>query len=290
MSAPHRVPAPTLAPALRALPRHAVSRLLGQLGRLRLPAPLLQGFLAWYAHRYGADPSEAPAPLGAYRSFLEFFTRPLRPGLRPLPADPETIASPADGRVVAAGVVAHGALVQVKGVTYPLPALLGSPEDARTFEGGTYLTVYLAPGDYHRFHWPLAATLHTVRHLPGDLWPVNAAAVASVPRLFAANERLVLLGQARRGGPVAFVPVGALNVGSIRLTALPRLRTNRAVLGPRAWRGLALAGERGDELGWFEFGSAFVLLLAPSAGRLEALEPGARLRMGQGVGRLGRGG
>ena len=37
------------------------------------------------------------------------------------------------------------------------------------------------------------------------------------------------------GGAFAFVPVGALNVGSIRLTALPRLRTNRSVLGARAY-------------------------------------------------------
>lgn len=279
--------APRLSPVLGALPRRAVSRLLGQLGRLRVPTPALQAFLRWYASRYGADLAQAARPLSDYRTFVEFFTRALAPGQRPPPEQAWALASPADGRVVATGTVERGSLLQVKGVPYALADLLGSADDAARFEGGSFLTVYLAPGDYHRFHWPLAATVHTVRHLPGDLWPVNARAVGSVPRLFARNERVVLLGRAENGGDIAFVPVGALNVGSIRLTGLPALRTNRSVLGPRRWSRLTLAGRRGDELGWFEFGSSFVLLLARDAGQVAPLPPGAPLRVGSVVGRVG---
>lgn len=278
--------APRLSPVLRALPRRMVSRLLGQVGRLHLPGPLLQAFLGWYARTYGADLSQAERPLAAYRTFADFFTRRLAPGARLQPDDPLAVTSPADGRVVEAGTVEHGQLLQAKGAPYALADLLGSVEHAARYAGGSFLTVYLAPGDYHRFHWPLTGRLTSVRHLPGDLWPVNATAVASVPRLFVRNERVALEGRTPAGGAFACVPVGALNVGSIRLGALPRLRTNRSVAGPFPAQPVDLPGARGDELGWFEFGSSLVLLLAADAGRFDALPPGTVLRVGQPVGRL----
>lgn len=279
---------PRLSPLLHLLPRRAVSRLLGQLGRARVPGPLLRAFLGWYARAYGADLRQAERPLEAYRTFLDFFTRRLTPDARPLPADPAAVASPADGRVVQAGPVERGRLLQAKGAAYPLAELLGGAAEAEALAGGTFLTVYLAPGDYHRFHWPLDGRLTGVRHLPGDLWPVNDRAVASVPRLFVRNERVALTGRTAAGAPFAVVPVGALNVGSIRLTALPRLRTNRCVAGASPAAALDLPGRRGEELGWFEFGSSIVLLLGAEAGRLDPLAPGTPLRMGQPVGRLAR--
>lgn len=275
-----------LSPLLRALPRRLVSRLLGGLGRLHVPAPLLQGVLRAYCRRYGAALEEAERPLPAYRTFLDFFTRRLAPGLRPPPPDPRAVASPADARVVAAGTIEAGALLQAKGVPYSLADLLGDATDAAGFEGGSFLTLYLAPGDYHRFHWPWDGSADTLRHLPGDLWPVNARGLASVRGLFARNERVALLGTTGRGGRFAFVAVGALNVGSIRLTGFPPLRTNRCVLGAKPGLRVDVRGARGEELGWFEFGSALVLLLAPDAGRLDALDPGTRVLVGRPVGLL----
>jgi phosphatidylserine decarboxylase len=271
---------------LRGLPRRAVSRLLGQLGALEVPRPLLVPVLRWYARRFGVDLSELDRPLAEYPSFLDFFTRRLPAGARPMPPDPLAVASPADGRVVEAGEVVAGTLVQAKGVPYDLADLLGGPAEAAPFDGGSFLTAYLAPGDYHRFHWPWSGRVHTVRHLPGDLWPVNAGGLAAVRGLFARNERVVLLGETDRGGSFAIAPVGALNVGSIRLTSFPGLRTNRSVLRARRWPGLHLRGVRGAELGWFEFGSAMVLLLSAGAGRLEPLASGTRLHVGRAIGTL----
>jgi phosphatidylserine decarboxylase len=289
------VTAPALPSVLRALPRRAVSRLLGQLGRLRVPRPLLTPVLGWYARRFGVDLAELDRPLADYRTFLEFFTRRLPPGARSWPSDPRAVTSPADGKVVRAGDVLPETTFAPKGAPYPLDHLLGAPGAGDLFLGGTYLTAYLAPGDYHRFHWPWNGRALAVRHLPGDLWPVHPGAVASVPRLFARNERVVVRGATEGGGAFAIVPVGALNVGSIRLTAFPRLRTNRSVLGARSYpvrdvRGPQVGGpgegQRGAELGWFEFGSAIVLLLARDAGRLEPLAPGTPLRVGQPIGTL----
>lgn len=274
----------TLPALLRGLPRRAVSRALGRLGQVEVPPALLAPILRLYARRYGARTGEADVPAGGWRSFNAFFTRRLLPGVRPLDPDPHAIVSPADARVVTCGRVERGAMLQAKGVPYALADLVGSEEDARGLEGGAYVVLYLAPGDYHRFHWPLDGRFRLLRHLPGDLWPVNASAVGSVPRLFVRNERVALLGEADGGGAFAFVAIGALNVGSIRLCFHP-LRTNRG--GPSRPRALALPdvrGRRGDELGRFEFGSSIAVVLAPGTGALTPLEPGRRVHVGQRIG------
>lgn len=273
---------------VRALPRRALSRLMGRLGRVQPPAWIMQQILKRYAKHYRVALDEMVQPLTSYRSFLEFFTRPLKDGARPLASEPTSIVSPADGAVQWAGAIESGQLIQVKGHTYTVADLLGSAHGAQQFLDGTALVAYLSPGDYHRYHWPFDAQVTELRHLPGDLWPVNQRAVRSVPGLFVRNERVVLQGTLPTGGSFAYVPVGALNVGSIRLTDVD-LRTNlrssrmQSVTVPEEWR-----AARGAECGWFEFGSSIVLLLSRDAGRLEAFPPGSRLRVGERIGALSR--
>ena len=272
---------------VRLLPRKMVSRALGFLAELPVPRALLVPVLKAYSRGFGVDLSEAARPLSAYASFNDFFTRELRAGVRPLDADPRAILSPVDARVYASGTVEAGSVLRVKGVPYRVAELLGSEADAAPFEGGSFVTTYLSPKDYHRIHWPFDGRVDLVRHLPGDLWPVNDGAVAGVPRLFARNERVAILGRTAGSRPFAMVPVGALNVGSIRL-AFHRLRTNRG--GASVPRELRLAGPvmamRGVEAARFAFGSAVVLLVAKDAGRLDAPPVDAVLRLGARLGTL----
>jgi phosphatidylserine decarboxylase len=81
--------------------------------------------------------------------------------------------------------------------------------------------------------------------------------------------------------------VGALNVGSVRLSFCG-LRTNRNAPARPCASAFSppLAVARGDELGWFELGSAVVLVCSPAAGRLDALERGSDVRVGRRVGTL----
>ena len=273
---------------VRFMPRRLVSRVLGWFGRQPWPAFMLQPFLRWYVERYGAKVEESTKPLESYRTFLEFFTRPLQDGARPQPEDPLAIMSPSDGKVSNCGVVEAGQLLQIKNVWYDLGELLGAPAAAADLDGGTYMTIYLAPGDYHRFHWPFDGVIRTVRHIPGDLWPVNERSVDSVPDLFAVNERVALLGEMANGVPFAFVPVGALNVGSIKL-AFHDLQTNR--LGKKAAPLLdhaSFEGRRGDELGHFEFGSTVVLVMGKQEdGGLTCWPTRTRFQMGDPIGRVG---
>ena len=272
---------------VEALPRKAVSRALGFLSELPMPRLLLEPVLRAYSKGFGVDLSEAGRPLSAYASFNDFFTRELRPGLRPIAADPDTVVAPVDGRVYMSGPVENGTILQVKGVPYRVADLLGSVADAAPFEGGSFVTAYLSPKDYHRIHWPLDGAIDLIRHLPGDLWPVNDTALARVPGLFARNERVAILGATRAGHPFALVPVGALNVGSIRLAFHP-LRTNRGRTAvPHAIRfDPPIAAVRGAEAARFAFGSAVVLLLSKEAGHLDQPASGTVVRLGVPIGRI----
>ena len=279
-------PSPVERPPLlyRLLPRRLLSRIVGYLTRIPL-GPLLAPFLWLYGKGFGVDRSEMRRPLWRYVSFADFFGRELKEGLRPPDPDPRRLLSVADGAVQRCGEIRDGTLVQVKGLSYSVAELVGDADWAQQFEGGTYQVVYLAPGDYHRYHWPVAGRAHTVQHIPGELWPVNAKAVATVPSLFAVNERVVVRAETRAGAPFAFVPVGALNVGSIHIDGV-KLRTNRWRRTAQPVQTVDLPFERGDQAGRFLMGSSIVLLFAESAGRLDELAPGTPLRVGWPIGEV----
>src|SRR5512138_1533771 len=97
--------------ALRLVPKNALSRLAGALTRWRAPAPVRLAAMRAFAARYGIDLSECP-DLDCYRSFGEFFARPLHPGLRPIAPGEGVAISPVDGVVSEHGVATAGKLVQ----------------------------------------------------------------------------------------------------------------------------------------------------------------------------------
>lgn len=270
---------------LRVLPKHLLSQLAGLLASVPVPTPLRPALYRGYAALFGARLDEVELPLTAYRTLNAFFTRALRPGVRPVASGP-VLVSPVDAAVGAAGRIDSDTLVQAKGRTYSAAALLADPQWAQTFDGGTFATLYLAPKDYHRIHMPADGTVTQATYVPGALWPVNRAAVAHVHSLFAVNERLVLRVSLPNGGQLAVVPVGATMVGMTRLV-MDDLHTNarRRQVDTRTYTpGHAL--EAGQQLAHFEFGSTVVLLCCPQAGMLETLEVGTSVKMGQKIGAL----
>jgi len=234
------------------------------------------------------DLSEAaePDPF-AYPTFNAFFTRALRPGLRPLEGGERDVASPVDGTLSQLGVVRDGRLLQAKGMHYTAGALLADEAAARRYEGGGFACIYLAPYDYHRIHMPLAGRLTATRYVPGQLFSVNAATARTVTGLYARNERVVCEFDTALG-PLAVVLVGALFVGSIETVFAgevnpPPARGGR-VRTLEAGRGTVF--ERGAELGRFNMGSTVVLLVGHDGLRFnERLGPGRTLRLGQALAR-----
>ncbi|MCM3878258.1 MAG: archaetidylserine decarboxylase [Thermoanaerobaculia bacterium] len=248
---------------LRLYPQKAGSLAVGALARLPLPVGLRRPLVGRFAAAVGANLGEAEKEPGAYVSLLDFFTRRLKPGLRPqAPAVAGGINSPVDGVVIAEGRVEEGTLIQAKGLPYRLSELLDEDPLAVQLGGARYLTLYLAPKDYHRIHVPLSGTCVAVGRVEGELWPVNAASTAATPRLYVRNRRVYWIARGAReaeGLVVAAVMVAATNVGGVVVD--PRWLAGRAL--PRRGR-LEVADlpcAPGDDLGAFELGSTVVLLV-----------------------------
>ena len=271
------------------LPQHGLSRLVHALARVRqrdIKNLLIRAFVRGFKPDMSA--ARQPDPL-AYDTFNAFFTRELAAGARPQPQDPLAVSSPVDGTISQIGYLQGDTLVQAKGRTFSLAALLGSDAAAAApFAGGAFATLYLAPYDYHRIHMPRAAALRAARHVPGRLFSVNAVTAAAVANLFARNERVVCTFD-EAGHPFVTVLVGALFVGSISTVwhgeiTPPTRRAPRelpAIEASRARR------ERGELLGWFNMGSTVVLVFPP--GRVQwhsGLAAGVPVRVGQELGRV----
>jgi len=258
-----------------------LSRATGWLSDRRLPSGILATLIRGYARLYGVDLSEAAVPVEAHRTFNEFFTRRLRAGARPVDGATGTVVSPSDSRLSQIGAVpADGRLEQVKGRTYGLDALLGSPGAGEPFRRGLHATLYLSPAMYHRVHSPVAGRVVGWRYVPGRLFPVNGPAVRSVPGLFARNERVVVFIEAEDHGPVAAVLVGAANVGRITL-AFTDLVTNTGGPPVHVEPSTPIPLARGDELGVFNLGSTVVLLVADPDLVPAGPPPGALVRAGE---------
>jgi len=351
--------------------------------------------------------------LHKFPNLAAFFYRTLKPGVRPLDANPNALLSPCDGRVLQFGQIEGGDIEQVKGMTYSLDALLGRhtpPPSISDKDGGTqatpaerelsgdeelvksdeefarmngisyslpgllsgpgksksheapadqsvkpspvsvsevradlalaekpwysvvsadtksalyYAVIYLAPGDYHRFHSPANWVVERRRHFAGELYSVSPYLQRTLPGLFTLNERVVLLGR-WRWGFFSFVPVGATNVGSIIVNFDRELRTNSlttdtaadraaedAVRRGEPYSGFAEATyeaasavlnghalRRGEEMGGFQLGSTIVLVFEAPASKADAgpagekqhsgwrwnVEKGQRVNMGQALG------
>jgi phosphatidylserine decarboxylase len=257
---------------LSVVPRSAVSRAMGVFGRSKLPRFLLRPLLSIYCRIYGVNLGEAARALPEYDSFVDFFTRELRDGLRPLADAP--LISPADGAVASFGRVVDGTFPGADGLDARMADLLGGDGD-----GGSFIVIYLSPKDYHRVHSPVAGALKRWRYLPGKFWPVFPASTRAFRDLFATNERLAVEIETA-AGPLWLVFVAAFGVGRIATTFCEPVSNAGFPKSDGVAEGSVSAG---DELGRFELGST-VVIVAP--GEVDwCVEPGQPIKLGEALAR-----
>ena len=245
------------------MPKHFISRMVGKLAAAKAGG-LTTALIKLFIKQYKIDMSEAKYPDPAhYKTFNEFFTRPLKEGIRPLAEESDIIAHPVDGAISQLGDVVDGQIIQAKGHDYSLQALLGGKEeDTAPFLGGKFATIYLAPKDYHRIHMPVDGTLSKMIYVPGDLFSVNPLTAQNVPNLFARNERVVAIFETEIG-PLAMVLVGATIVASIE-TIWAGTVTPPAGKDVFSWNyptkgDNAITLKKGEEMGRFKLGSTVIL-------------------------------
>jgi phosphatidylserine decarboxylase len=271
------------------VPHHLLSRLVGRVANSTKPW-IKNTFITRFAKRYGVDMREAvQEDPTAYPTFNAFFTRALKDGVRPINVRADAIVSPADGLVSAAGNITEDCVIQAKGKSFSLTALLGGSEDtARPFRNGAFATVYLSPKDYHRVHMPCAGTLRKMIYVPGKLFSVNQATSENIDNLFARNERVVCMFDTA-AGPLAMVLVGAMIVAGIETVWAGQVAPSGKVLLEVGYdnENPPLRYEKGAEMGRFKLGSTVILVYGKNAASwLSSLGEGCAVRVGEVIGAL----
>lgn len=269
---------------LKLLPKNLISRFAGIVADAKVPAPLLLSFIRLYCLFYKVRTHEIMKRLDEFKTFNEFFTRELKPEMRRIDAEPDTVVSPVDGAIAEFGEIKHNLLLQTKGVYYSLDDLVGE-KAAQRFNDGFYITIYLSPSDYHRIHSHVSGKLKEFSYFSGKLWPVNRFGVKHVGGLFSLNERIVSCIETE-AGMTAMVKVGAMIVGRITLdysglasNASHNTQMSLPVVPPRVYR-------KGDEIGQFKLGSTVILLFEKEIFKPEDLFQGKVIQMGQSIGRI----
>lgn len=244
------------------VPQHALSRLGGKIAECRWKwwkNWVIKHFIKRYRVDMSIAQQENPEE---YPNFNSFFTRLLKPEARPIVQERNAIACPADGSISQIGQIHAGSLIQAKRFYFQLRDLLGGSDSlTKTFEEGSFTTIYLAPKDYHRVHMPLTGSLIKTIYVPGKLFSVNTLTTQSIPSLFSRNERLICLFKTE-AGPMIIILVGAMLVASINTvwqTAFNR-KTITTYTPPHP-----IELERGAELGHFKLGSTVIVLFTKNA-------------------------
>lgn len=272
------------------LPQHLLSCLIGKIANSEcnwLKNICIKCFLRAYPVLMHEAIVEDPY---AYKSFNKFFTRAIKPELRPVAKGANIIVSPVDGTIFHIGNCKEHRFLEAKGQTYTVQDLLGPNIIHSTFQNGSYINVYLSPIDYHRVHMPISGTLMHMNYIPGKLFSVNNSTVNYMPNLFAHNERVVTIFQTDFG-MMAVVLVGAMFVGSIEtswagtINATHTKHTSSITYSAADAQKINLS--KGQELGLFKMGSTVIVLLANEHLRWQdTLTTGAKIRMGSTLGML----
>jgi phosphatidylserine decarboxylase len=178
-----------------------------------------------------------------YKHFNDFFTREILPDKRPIDRSENSLIAPSDGKIVEFGKIEEGRLIQIKGMEYELSGLLNNDEMlSLNYERGSFISIYLAPFNYHRIHAPLEGNLEQAIMVPGEMNRVDLKALSDIESLYTKNQRLI----AKFEGPIfdcILIMVAARNVASMTY----EMKTE--------------AFKKGDEVGRFNLGSTVVILL-----------------------------
>lgn len=285
------------------LPLRTTSRILGWVHQIDLPQPIRKPLLNLFVSAYGCNLKEAIIEdINSYRSLGDFFGRQLKKEVRPVhPGD--CLVSPSDGQVLHFGVIENGLIEQVKGITYSLKSFLGvessGPDSVLMISDERYqksllhnkdnvlyhCVIYLAPGDYHKFHSPAKWTVSQRRHFHGELLSVCPGIVNWVAGLFNINERVVYTGEWTHGF-FSMTAVGATNVGSIKVFFDDTLETNRkkCIKGTHEERHFdppVIVSEKGEPFGEFNLGSTIVLVFEAPRDIRFTVNKGQKIKYGE---------
>ena len=223
----------------RALLRPLVSPVVSKAAGWFLSTRLSKCLIAPFIHANNIDMSQFPEE--DYPSYNAFFSRKIKPELRPVVTDPDVLIAPCDSKLTVLPVTREG-IFTLKNTQYTVKTLLQNEELARKFEGGLALIFRLTVDDYHRYCYICDGEKDDNIHIPGMLHTVNPVANDHYP-IYKENSREYSILHSEHFGNILMMEVGALLVGKI---------VNHHE---------ASSVRRGQEKGYFQFGGSTVVLL-----------------------------
>ena len=220
---------------LKPLTAPAISKCAGKLLSTSLSRVLIRPFI----RKYGIDMSQYEE--AEYGSYNDFFSRKIRPEMRPVDSDPRHLISPCDCKLTVFPVTPDCRFT-VKHTEYTVASLLKNPEVAASYQNGWVLIFRLCVDDYHRYCYAVDGEKGDNIHIPGVLHTVNPLANDYFP-IYKENTREYTVIHNEVFGDVVTIEVGALMVGKI-----VNHHRNASVL-------------RGQEKGYFQFGGSTIVML-----------------------------
>ena len=213
----------------------AVSRAAGRFLSSKMSCFLIRPFI----RKNGID-MQAFEPV-RYASYNEFFSRKIRPEMRPVDQQPEHLISPCDSKLTVLRIT-PACRFTLKHTEYTVASLLKNQTLAEAYQGGYALVFRLTVDDYHRYCYPFDGEKEANVRIPGILHTVNPIANDYYP-IYKENAREYTLVHNPVFGDVLMMEVGALLVGRIVN------HHQKATV------------HRGQEKGFFQFGGSTVVML-----------------------------
>jgi len=240
-----------------------------------------------YVKLMGLDMSEFHSP-ETYKSLNALFTRKLKEK-RNFSLNAEDFISPCDSLVSECGNLQSDFALQIKGMRYKTDELLGqnfTDEEKSSVHDGEFINFYLSPKDYHRYHIPMNMKVLKAVHIPGKFYPVNFPSLKKRLNLFIENERVVLQCETIKGQKFYMVLVSALNVGVMKVSFEPRIKTDANVYGEQVYEFKDLYLDKGEDFGCFEMGSTIVIISEKGMFEEVLLKAGDKVKFGDTIAKL----
>ena len=220
---------------LKLLTAPALSRAAGRFMDSRLSKPLIKRFI----RSSGIDTSQYV--MYNFPSYNAFFTRSVKPEMRPVDMTPQHLISPCDSKL-SIYRIDRKSIFRIKGSRYRISDLIDHKFLADRFNGGLCLIFRLEVDDYHRYCYIDSGVKTGNTFIEGVLHTVNPIALEKY-NIYKRNSREYTLIHTDNFGDVIQVEVGAMMVGRI---------CNHDEAGPV---------KRGQEKGMFEFGGSTIVVL-----------------------------
>lgn len=241
------------------IPKHLLTIFVGFFAKHKL-GKITDLMINAFIKKYRVNIKEIVGKPSDYKTFNDFFARPLQPSARPINTLENALIFPVDGKISQFGNIEKNFIIQAKNHYYTADSLLANDADAAKFKDGDFITIYLSPTDYHRVHIPFGGTLTKMIHVPGDLFSVNTFNAKNIPELFARNERVICMFDTDLG-KMAVVFVGATIVRSIATAWAGTVAPNKNKdISTWDYTNKNISFSKGDEIGKFFMGSTVICL------------------------------